>query len=260
MLTGCSRNILEGEYAWNTHQAELESRWNSCEFSRLGCTKSGCNFIRTAVRVAGRTIHASYGYYPTRGSKGARGCESDMLAARHYTMLNSSGGWDSGWIYHPYSHGCRDKPYGYEALRRSALVDCTRLKKFLLPVVCRCHDRCGAFDPVKRCVNYSINIRIHYGLWQDGSSADSVIGWAWIAFKIMIFTAIPGRTRMRYCPYIEKNYNAIKGVYCRVRLVWTSCRFLSAVRFVYKMPRNLSRFSLRGQSAYPQPRSPYNPR
>src|SRR6185369_13821900 len=64
-------------------------------------------------------------------------------------------------------------------------------------------------------------------------------------------------------PYIEKNYNAIKGIFFAdafgVDFHKTGFSPYISSAFVYKNAEEFESLLSRGQSAYLQPRSPYNP-
>lgn len=92
---------------------------------------------------------------------------------------------------------------------------------------------------------------------------DSVIGWSWIVFKDYDFKLNPLGFSEEVLPYLERNYNAVKGIF------YADCfgvdfhksgfsPYISST-FVYKDAQEFELLLSREQSVYLQPRSPYNP-
>lgn len=121
----------------------------------------------------------------------------------------------------------------------------------------------NAFDPVEEVRNLIEKYPNPEGFGKTLLYCDSVIGWSWIAFKNYDFKANPLGFSDSVLPYIEKNYNAIKGIFYAdafgVDFHKTGLSPYISSAFVYKNTEEFESILSRGVTAYLQPRSPYNP-
>jgi L-2,4-diaminobutyrate decarboxylase len=121
----------------------------------------------------------------------------------------------------------------------------------------------NAFDPVETVRKLMDKYPNPEGYGKALLYCDSVIGWSWIAFKNYDFKLNPLGFSEKVLPYIEKNYNAIKGIFFADAFAVDFHKtgfspYISSV-FVYKNGVEFESLLSRGSSAYLQSRSPYNP-
>ncbi len=259
-------NTLEGEYAWNTHQAELESGGILANLVGWAAKESGC--VYTYGGSGCWTYHLKYALTRVLPNSRQLGIREDAKVIcsqqAHYTMLNSTDWMGLGMdniikIKTEVHTNAMDLIHLEEVLQ-----ECSANKIPVASIVCTLGttDAC-AFDDVE-----AVRILIDkypnpapYG--QTLLYCDSVIGWSWIVFKNYDFQINPLGFSTEVLPYLEKNYNAVKG------LIYADCfgvdfhksgfsPYISSC-FVYKNANEFESLLSREQSAYLQPRSPYNP-
>ena len=259
-------NILEGEDAWNTHQAELESGGILANLAGWDAKKAGC--VYTYGGSGCWTYHLKYAL--TRVLKNSRntGIRTDakIICSQqaHYTMLNSSDWTGLGMdniirIRTDIDSNAMDMVHLEEVLK-----DCSDKKIPVVSVVCTMATTdANAFDPVEDVRNLLDKYPNPEEYGKALLYCDSVIGWSWIAFKNYDFEKNHLGFSEEVLPYIEKNYNAIKGIFYAdafgVDFHKTGFSpYISSV-FVYKNADEFESILSRGVQAYLQPRSPYNP-
>jgi len=259
-------NILEGEYAWNIHQAELESAGILANLAGWEPKKAGC--IYTYGGSGCWTYHLKYALtrvLPNSRNTGIR-TDAKVICSQqaHYTMLNSSDWVGLGMdniirIRTDIDSNAMDMVHLEEVLK-----DCQAKEIPVASVVCTMATTdANAFDPVEE-VRHLLD---KYPNPQKYGKAllycDSVIGWSWIAFKNYDFKTNPLGFSETVLPYIEKNYNAIKGIFYAdafgVDFHKTGFSPYISSAFVYKNAEEFESLHSRGVTAYLQPRSPYNP-
>ena len=259
-------NILEGEYAWNIHQAELESGGILANLVGWEPEKSGC--VYTYGGSGCWTYHLKYALsrvLPDSRNKGIR-TDAKVLCSQqaHYTMLNSTDWMGLGMnniicIKTDMDSNAMDTDHLEEVLK-----DCQAKKIPVASVVCTMATTdANAFDPVEEVRR----LLDKYPNPPDYGKAllycDSVIGWPWIVFKNYDFKTNPLGFSEEVLPYIEKNYNALKGVFYAdafgVDFHKTGFSPYISSTFVYKNAEEFESLLSRAASAYLQPRSPYNP-
>jgi len=261
-----SPNILEGEYAWNIHQAELESGGILANLAGWEAKDAGC--VYTYGGSGCWTYHLKYAL--TRVLPGSRktGIRTDAKVIcsqqAHYTMLNSTDWMGLGMdnlilIKTDVDTNAMDMGHLEEILK-----DCRDKKIPVASVVCTMATTdANAFDPVEEVRNLLDKYPNPNGYGKAFLYCDSVIGWAWLTFKNYDFKANPLGFSEAVLPYIEKNYNAIKGVFYAdafgVDFHKTGFSPYISSTFVYKNAGEFESLLSRGGSAYLQPRSPYNP-
>jgi len=259
-------NTLEGEYAWNTHKAELESGGILANLVGWEAKKSGC--VYTYGGSGCWTYHLKYALTRVLPNSRQIGIRTDAKVIcsqqAHYTMLNSTDWMGLGMnniIKVPTD--IQTNAIDLQQLEK-VLQDCSTKKIPVVSIVCTLGttDAC-AFDDVEA-------VRILIEKYPNPSPygktllyCDSVIGWSWIVFKTYDFKANPLGFSNEVLPYLEKNYNAVKGIF------YADCfgvdfhksgfsPYISSA-FVYKNADEFESLLSREQSAYLQPRSPYNP-
>jgi L-2,4-diaminobutyrate decarboxylase len=242
-------NILEGEYAWNTHQAELESAGILANLAGWESEKSGC--IYTYGGSGCWTYHLKYALtrvLPDSRNKGIR-TDAKVICSQqaHYTMLNSTDWMGLGMdniirIKTDNDSNAMDTNHLEEVLK-----DCQAKKIPVASVVCTMATTdANAFDPVEEVRKLMDKYPNPQGYGKALLYCDSVIGWAWIAFKNYDFKKNPLGFSEEVLPYLEKNYNAIKGIFYAdafgVDFHKTGFSPYISSAFVYKNAENLNRY------------------
>jgi len=259
-------NILEGEYAWNIHQAELESGGILANLAGWDSKESGC--VYTYGGSGCWTYHLKYALtrvLPNSRNKGIR-TDAKVICSQqaHYTMNNST-----DWMGLGMDNIIRIKTdvdtnaMDLNHLER-VLKICQANKTPVASVVCTMATTdANAFDPVEDVRKLMDKYPNPDGYGKALLYCDSVIGWAWIAFKNYDFKKNPLGFSEAVLPYLEKNYNAIKGIFYAdafgVDFHKTGFSPYISSAFVYKNAAEFESLLSRKASAYLQPRSPYNP-
>ncbi|MGB2867652.1 MAG: aspartate aminotransferase family protein [Bacteroidota bacterium] len=259
-------NILEGEYAWNIHQAELESAGILANLAGWKARESGC--IYTYGGSGCWTYHLKYALarvLPDSRNKGIR-TDAKVICSQqaHYTMLNSTDWMGLGMnniirIKTDVESNAMDTNH-----LEAVLKDCQAKQIPVASVVCTMATTdANAFDPVQEVRRLLDQYPNPKGYGKALLYCDAVIGWSWLAFQNYDFRANPLGFSDRVLPYLEKNYNAIKGVFFAdafgVDFHKTGFSPYISSAFVYRNANEFESLLSRGVSAYLQPRSPYNP-
>ncbi len=259
-------NILEGEYAWNTHQAELESGGILANLAGWEAAKSGC--VYTYGGSGCWTYHLKYALtrvLPDSRKKGIR-TDAKVICSQqaHYTMLNSTDWTGLGMDNIILIKTDRDTNAMDTRHLEEVLKKCQTEKIPVVSVVCTMATTdANAYDPVEAVRKLVDKYPNPEGYGKTLLYCDSVIGWSWIAFKNYNFKSNPLGFSEEVLPYIEKNYNAIKGIFFADAFAVDFHKtgfspYISSV-FVYKNALEFETLLSRGTSAYLQSRSPYNP-
>ena len=259
-------NILEGEYAWNIHQAELESAGILANLAGWVPKESGC--VYTYGGSGCWTYHVKYALtrvLPDSRKKGIR-TDAKVICSQqaHYTMLNSTDWMGLGMdnlilIKTDVDSNAMDTNHLEEVLK-----DCQARNIPVASVVCTMATTdANAFDPVEEVRRLLDKYPNSHEYGKALLYCDSVIGWAWLAFSKYDFRNNPLGFSSAVLPYLEKNYNAMKGVYFAdafgVDFHKTGFSPYISSAFVYKNAKEFESLLSRGVTAYLQPRSPYNP-
>ncbi len=259
-------NILEGEYAWNVHQAELESAGILANLAGWKPKEAGC--IYTYGGSGCWTYHLKYALtrvLPGSRNKGVR-TDAKVICSQqaHYTMLNSTDWMGLGMdniirIETDMETNAMDTKHLEEVLK-----DCQVKKIPVASIVCTMGTTdASAFDPVEEVRKLMDKYPNPEGYGKALLYCDSVIGWSWIAFKNYDFKLNPLGFSDAVLPYLEKNYNDIKGIFYAdafgVDFHKTGFSPYVSSAFVYRDAEEFESLLSRGPSVYLQPRSPYNP-
>lgn len=261
-----SANILEGEYSWNTHRAELESGAMLADLA--GWEPNDARCVYTYGGSGCWTYHLKYALtrvLPNSRNAGVR-TDAKVICSQqaHYTMLNSTDWTGLGMdniirIRTEVETNAMDVVHLEEVLK-----DCQEMGIPVASVVCTMGTTdANAFDPVE--VVRSLMDRYPnappYG--KALLYCDSVIGWAWLFFKNYDFVQNPLGFSQAVLPYLEMNFNAIRGIFhadafgADFHKTGFSPYISSA--FVYKNAHEFESLLSRGTQSYLQQRSPYNP-
>ncbi len=259
-------NILEGEYAWNIHQAELESGGILANLAGWESKKSGC--VYTYGGSGCWTYHLKYALtsvLPNSRNKGIR-TDAKVICSQqaHYTMLNSTDWMGLGMdniiqIKTDVDSNEMDMVHFEEVLK-----DCVAKKIPVASVVCTMGTTdTNAYDPVEKVYELINKYPNPKGFGKIFLYCDSVIGWSWLTFKNYDFTLNPLGFSEAVLPYLEENYKAVKGIFFAdafgADFHKTGFSPYISSAFVYKDAAAFESLLSRSASSYLQPRSPYNP-
>jgi glutamate/tyrosine decarboxylase-like PLP-dependent enzyme len=259
-------NTLEGEYAWNTHRAELETGgmmanligWNPVETGALftyagsGCWTYGLKYGLTRVLRDSRT-------------KGVRTDAKVIVSQQaHYVKQNASDWLGLGM----------DNIVEVRTDVETNQMDVVHLEEVLknltsknIPVaavVCTMGTTdASAIDPIAKVRTIIDRYPNASGYGKAVLYADAVVGWSWIFFSTYDFAKNPLGFSERVLPMLKKNGEAMKEIvhadaigmdFHKVGWApWISSCFL------YKNAAEFESLHMRGKDSYLQVRTPYNP-
>jgi len=259
-------NILEGEYAWNIHRAELETAGILANLVGWNPMKAGC--VYTYGGSGCWTYHLKYALTRVLPNSRNAGIRTDVKVLcsqqAHYTMLNSTDWTGLGMdniicIETDIETNAMDMIHLEEVLK-----DCQTKKIPVASIVCTMATTdANAFDPVEDVRKLMNKYPNPAGYGKTLLYCDSVIGWAWIAFKNYDFKLNHLGFSQAVLPYIENNYNAVKGIFFAdafgVDFHKTGFSPYISSAFVYQNADEFESLLSRETPVYLQPRSPYNP-
>lgn len=259
-------NIIEGEYAWNVHKAELESGGMLADLFGWEPTKAG------AVYTYGGSGCWLYGlkYALTRVLPGSRekGVRTDgkvlVSAQSHYCRQNATDwtglGMDNVVVIPTDPENSQMDLKALEA----TLKDLTEKGIPVIEVVCTMGTTdASVFDPiadVRRLLDKYPN-KAPYG--KALLYADAVCGWSWQTFRNYDFDNNPLGFSAEALRVIKKNYEQIKEIHeaDAVGIDFHKFGFAPYISscFVYRDAAEFENIMRRGSYAYLQEVTPYNP-
>jgi L-2,4-diaminobutyrate decarboxylase len=259
-------NTLEGEYAWNTHRAELEATgmlanlvgWNPVKtggiftYAGSGCWTYGLKYGLTRVLKDSRT-------------KGVRTDAKVVVSQQaHYVKQNASDWLGLGMdniveIRTEVSTNEMDVVHLEEVLK-----DLSDKKIPVATIVCTMGTTdASAIDPIGKVRKIMDRYPNPPGCGKAVLYADAVVGWSWIFFKDYDFENNPLGFSERILPILKRNGEAMKEiVYADAigmdfhKVGWTP--WISSC-FLYKNAEEFESLHMRGKDSYLQVRTPYNP-
>jgi len=261
-----SANILEGEYAWNVHRAELETAgmignligWSPVETGAIytygggGCWTYGLKYGLTRV-------------LPDSRLKGVR-TDAKVICSQqaHYVQQNATDWMGLGMdnIVHvrtDLATNQMDISHLEEILK-----DLAAKKIPVATVVCTMGTTdASAFDPIGKVRKLLDRYPNPSGFGKAILYADAVVGWSWIYFKDYDFDNNPLEFSERILPILKQNGQAMKELsYADAvgidfhKVGWAP--YVSSC-FLYKNATEFESIHRRGGDAYLQVRTPYNP-
>jgi glutamate/tyrosine decarboxylase-like PLP-dependent enzyme len=261
-----SANILEGEYAWNVHRAELETAgmlgnlfgWNPLQTGAIytygggGCWTYGLKYGLTRVLQDSRM-------------KGVR-TDAKVICSQqaHYVQLNASDWLGLGMdnIVHVRTDIATNQMD--VAHLEEILKDLAAKKIPVATVVCTMGTTdASAIDPIAKVRKLLDRYPNPEGCGKAVLYADAVVGWSWIFFKDYDFDNNPLEFSARILPTLRANGQAMKelsfadavGIDFH-KVGWAP--YVSSC-FLYKNADEFESIHRRGDDAYLQVRTPYNP-
>lgn len=259
-------NIIEGEYAWNVHKAELESAGMLAELFGWEPTKAG------GVYTYGGSGCWLYGlkYALTRVFPGSRekGVRTDgkvlVSGQAHYCRQNATDwtglGMDNVVVI----------PTDPETNQMDLRVLEEKLREFatagipVIEVVCTMGTTdASVFDPIAEVRTLMDRYPNPKGYGKALLYADAVCGWSWQTFRHYDFAKNPLGFSQEALRVIRKNYEQIKGIHHAdaVGIDFHKFGFSPYISscFVYKDAAEFENIMRRGSYAYLQEVTPYNP-
>jgi len=261
-----SANILEGEYAWNVHRAELETAgmianlvgWSPTQAGAIytwgggGCWMYGLKYGLTRVLRESR-------------DKGVR-TDAKVICSQqaHYVQHNASDWLGLGMdnIVQVRTHVATNQMDADHL--EEILKDLHARKVPVAAVVCTMGTTdANAFDPIGRVRTLLDTYPNPPGYGKAVLYADCVVGWSWLYFRDYDFAANPLGFSERVLPVMRKNAQMIKEIVHADALGidfhkvgWAP--YVSSC-FVYRRADDFEKLMSRGADAYLQARTPYNP-
>lgn len=261
-----SANILEGEYAWNVHRAELETAGMLGNLVGWDPVKTGC--IYTWGGGGCWTYGLKYGLTRVLPDSMAKGIRTDakIICSQqaHFVQKNASAWMGLGM----------DNIVHVRTDENTNQMDVTHLEEILrdlaakkIPVatvVCTMGTTdASAFDPIGKVREILDRYPNPKGYGKAILYADAVVGWSWAYFKDYDFKKNPLEFSERILPILKQNGNAMAELeYADAvgidfhKVGWAP--YVSSC-FLYKNAEEFEKLHHWAGDAYLQVRTPYNP-
>ena len=261
-----SPNILEGEYAWNVHKAELETAgmmanqigWNPLSAGAIytygggGCWLYGCKYGLTRV-------------IPNSRKTGQR-TEAKVICSQqsHFARLNSTDWTGIGTDSLVFVRTDPETNQMDVKHLESILQDLHKKNIPVALVTCTMGTTdASAFDPIAKVRELIDQYPNPAGFGKAVLYADSVVGWSWIMFKHYDFAKNPLGFSSDVLPCIRNNMEALKDIIHADavgidfhKVGWAP---YASSAFLYKNADEFEGLLQWKPDAYLQVRTPYNP-
>jgi glutamate/tyrosine decarboxylase-like PLP-dependent enzyme len=261
-----SPNILEGEYAWNVHRAELETGAMLADAFGWDAEKAGC--IYTYGGSGCWTYGVKYALtrvLPDSRNKGVR-TDAKVICSQqaHYTMMNST-----DWTGLGMNNIVRIRTdVTSNAMDMGHLEE--KLKEFQaegVPVACIVCTMgttdANAFDPAELVYKLLDKYPNPPGYGRPLLYCDAVVGWSWALFRNYDFANNPLGFSEEILPYLARDAMSASRIKFADavgvdfhKVGWAP---YASSAFIYKNAGEFENLLRRPGSVYLQPRSPYNP-
>ncbi len=259
-------NILEGEYAWNVHRAELETAgmignlfgWDPLSTGAIytygggGCWTYGLKYgltrvlpdsRRKGVRMDAKVICSQQAHFVQQNATDWMGLGMDNIVQIRTDAITNQ----------------MDLAHLEEVLK-----DLTSKGIPVATMVCTMGTTdASAFDPIRKVRDVLDRYPNPAGFGKAVLYADAVIGWSWIYFKDYDFDNNPLQFSERILPILKQNGAAMKELsYADAvgidfhKAGWAP--YVSSC-FLYKDATEFESLHRRGSDAYLQAQTPYNP-
>ena len=259
-------NIIEGEYAWNVHKAELESAgmladlfgWEPTKaggvytYGGSGCWLYGLKYALTRV-------------FPGSREKGVRENGKVLVSGQaHYCRQNATDWTGLGMenvVVIPTDP--ETNQMDLKALE-AKLKELTEAGIPVVEVVCTMGTTdASVFDPIAEVRAIMDKYPNPKGYGKALLYADAVCGWSWQTFRHYDFDKNPLGFSAEALRVIKKNYEQIKGIHYAdaVGIDFHKFGFSPYISscFVYRDAAEFENIMRRGSYAYLQEVTPYNP-
>lgn len=261
-----SPNILEGEYAWNVHRAELETAgmlsnligWNPLNAGGLftygggGCWLYGAKYGLTRV-------------VPNSRTKGIRTDAKIICSQQAHFCKNNATDWLGIGTDNVVQVRTDVNTNQMDIAHFEDLLKDFHSKGIpVAAVVCTMGTTdASAFDPLAKVRTLLDRYQNPKGYGKAVLYADAVVGWSWIYFKDYDFAANPLGFSERILPILKSNGQAMKElVHADAvgldfhKVGWSP--YVSSC-FLYKDASDFESLLRWGGDSYLQVRTPYNP-
>jgi glutamate/tyrosine decarboxylase-like PLP-dependent enzyme len=261
-----SPNILEGEYAWNVHRAELESAgmlgnligWDPLNTGGIftygggGCWLYGTKYGLTRV-------------LPDSRAKGVRTDAKIICSQQSHFARNNSTDWTGVGTDNIVTVRTDVDTNQMDVAHLEELLKEFQAKGIpVATVVCTMGTTdASAFDPIAKVRALIDRYPNPKGYGKTVLYADAVVGWSWIYFKDYDFDKNPLEFSDRVLPVLKSNGQAMKDIVHADavgidfhKVGWTP--YVSSI-FLYKDAKEFESLLRWGGDAYLQVRTPYNP-
>ena len=261
-----SLNIVDGEYAWNAHRAELETA--GMVGNLFGWSATGTGAIYTYGGSGCWAYGLKYGLtrvLPESRQKGVRK-DAKIICSRgaHYAHQNGTDWMGLGTdnivlIRTDIETNQMDLGHLEEVLRGLILQGTP-----VVTVVCTMGTTdASAFDPIAGAREVLDRYPNPEGFGKAVLYADAVVGWSWSYFKDYDFERNPLGFSDRVLPLLRRNGEAMSELIhadaVGVDFHKTGWAPYVSSCFLYKDAAEFESIHRRGNDAYLQERTPYNP-
>lgn len=261
-----SANILEGEYAWNVHRAELETAGMLGNLVGWDPLKTGC--IYTWGGGGCWTYGLKYGLTRVLPDSMAKGIRTDakIICSQqaHFVQKNASAWMGLGMdniVHVRTDEATNQMDVGH---LEEILKDLAAKKIPVATVVCTMGTTdASAFDPIGKVRKVLDRYPNPAGYGKAILYADAVVGWSWAYFKDYDFEKNPLEFSDRILPILKQNGQAMAELqYADAvgidfhKVGWAP--YVSSC-FLYKNAEEFEKLHHWAGDAYLQVRTPYNP-
>lgn len=259
-------NIIEGEFAWNVHKAELESAGMIASLFGWAPTKAGCVYTYGGSGCWLYSLkYALTRVLPDSRNKGIRTDAKVICSTQsHYCKENATDWTGIGMdniVQIPTDDVTNQMDLG---ILEATLKDFQAKGIPVASVVCTMGTTdASVFDPIAevRTLLDKYPNPAPYG--KALLYADAVAGWSWMVFDKYDFDANPLEFSPEVLAIIKKNLHAIKGIHYADAIGTDFHKFgwspYVSSCFVYKNAAEFESIMRRGSYAYLQEVTPYNP-
>ena len=261
-----SANILEGEYAWNVHKAELETAgmlgnlfgWDPVKAGAIytwgggGCWTYGLKYGLTRVLPHSRT-------------SGVR-TDAKVICSQqaHFVQKNASDwmGLGSDNIVHVRTD---ENTNQMDVVHLEEILKDLKAKNIpVATIVCTMGTTdASAFDPIRKVREIMDRYPNPDGYGKAVLYADAVVGWSWVYFATYDFETNPLGFSDRILPILKHNGQALREIMCADavgidfhKVGWAP--YVSSC-FLYRNAEEFETLHRWGGDSYLQVRTPYNP-
>ncbi|MDO5569861.1 MAG: pyridoxal-dependent decarboxylase [Bacteroidales bacterium] len=259
-------NIIEGEYAWNVHKAELESAGMLAGLFDWAPTKAGCIYTYggSGCWLYGLK-YALTRVLPDSRNKGIRVDGKVIVSAQsHYCRENATDWTGIGMdniVLIPTDPMTNQMELG--ALE-ATLKEFHEKKIPVIEVVCTMGTTdASVFDPIARIRELMDKYPNPDGYGKALLYADAVAGWSWKVFEKYDFDANPMEFSDEIKNILKRNLSLIRGIHHADavgidfhKFGWSP--YVSSC-FLYRDAAEFETIMRRGNYAYLQEVTPYNP-
>ncbi len=259
-------NMLEGEYAWNVHRAELETAgmlgnlvgWDPLNTGAIytygggGCFTYGVKYGLTRV-------------LPHSRFTGVR-TDAKVICSQqaHYVQQNATD-WTGLGMHNIIQVRTDPDTNRMDLVHLEGILQALSAKETpVATVICTMGTTdANAFDPLGKVRELLDRYPNPSGFGKAILYADAVVGWSWIFFKDYDFDRNPLEFSPRILPILQQNGQAMAElVYADAigidfhKVGWAP--YVSSC-FLYRDAAEFESIHRRGANAYLQQRTPYNP-